>query len=192
MKTNIINNAKGIILGLALVLGVGYVYAAGTWTAPGCEPPNCNVDAPINVGGLPQTKTAKITATDLEANNTLTTKDLIVKTTILPTVIGQALVAADTTGKVKWGSALGGCEIQHGRKTGFKRDAKQQITFPKPFSSTPNVTVTADASETGITTAFAYLAQPDDKSSAVTSSGFWVAAQQDTAIQWIAIAGTCF
>lgn len=49
-----IQSIKGIILGLALVLGVSYVSAA--WTTAPASPPSGNVDAPINVGSTAQTK----------------------------------------------------------------------------------------------------------------------------------------
>lgn len=55
MKTNIINNLKAVILGLVIVVGVGYA-AAGTFVGPNCPPPNCNADAPLNTGASAQAK----------------------------------------------------------------------------------------------------------------------------------------
>lgn len=59
MKTSIINNFKAVILGLVMVAGVGYA-AAGTFSGPTCAPPNCNADAPLNVGPSRQSKLGSI------------------------------------------------------------------------------------------------------------------------------------
>ncbi len=49
--------ALGIVPTIAIALSFGLSYAyAGTWTPPGQNPPAGNVDAPINVGGVGQTK----------------------------------------------------------------------------------------------------------------------------------------
>lgn len=103
MKTNIINNIKAIILSIFIVAGVGYIYAAGEWTAPNCAPPGCNTEEPINRGSSAQTKTGPLTI-----GSTLTAADdFIVRTKTAPAV-GQILTAADTDGKVKWSNASAG------------------------------------------------------------------------------------
>lgn len=176
----IINNLKVIILGVIISLGTGYVLAVGTWNAPGCAAPGCNVDQPINTGSTIQYKDGP-----LEVKNTLTAKDLVVETSIKPTVTGQSLVSDGITGKVKWGTALGGCEIQHGKIDGLVRDVYRDITFSKQFSSTPNVVTTSDNGGVQSTVAFIYVSN-------VGPTGFRVTAQQNTSAQWIAIAGNCF
>ena len=52
----LINQAKIIVLALALALGISYVSAAGTWTPPTATPPGGMVDVPINVGSNAQIK----------------------------------------------------------------------------------------------------------------------------------------
>ncbi len=51
-------NLKAIILGLILASGISYAAAAGVFTGPTCAPPNCNTDAPVNVGNVNQAKQA--------------------------------------------------------------------------------------------------------------------------------------
>ncbi len=51
-------NLKAIILGLILASGISYAAAAGVFTGPSCPPPNCNTDAPVNVGNVNQAKQA--------------------------------------------------------------------------------------------------------------------------------------
>lgn len=60
MKIKIIQNIKAIILGLIVTLGMGYV-AAATFVGPGCAPPGCNADVPINASSSAQIKTGPLT-----------------------------------------------------------------------------------------------------------------------------------
>ena len=53
-KEKIINTLK--VIALALVLTAGTAYATSTWTQAPSNPPNGNVDAPINVGNNSQSK----------------------------------------------------------------------------------------------------------------------------------------
>jgi hypothetical protein len=50
MKPHHTTTAKIIILGLILAAGLHYVVAAGSWVAPPSNPPNGNIDTPINAG----------------------------------------------------------------------------------------------------------------------------------------------
>ena len=52
---NLKNNIKGVALGLIIILSASYVFAA-TFTGPACPPPECNTDAPLNVGVSSQDK----------------------------------------------------------------------------------------------------------------------------------------
>lgn len=56
---NITNNLKAVLLGIIVAAGVSYA-AAGTFTGPACAPPNCNTDAPLNVGNVNQVKTGRL------------------------------------------------------------------------------------------------------------------------------------
>jgi hypothetical protein len=58
MKKEIISFAK--LLTLALLLSVGTVYAAGTWTPAPAVPPNANTEAPINVGAVAQSRSGAL------------------------------------------------------------------------------------------------------------------------------------
>lgn len=49
-------NIKSVIIAVIIALGISYVAEAGVFTGPTCPPPNCNADAPINVGTSSQTK----------------------------------------------------------------------------------------------------------------------------------------
>jgi hypothetical protein len=53
---NIQQNIKAVMIAIIIALGVSYVAEAGVFTGPTCPPPNCNADAPINVGNSSQTK----------------------------------------------------------------------------------------------------------------------------------------
>ncbi len=54
LKSNFIRTSKITILALALTLGTNMLFAA--WQAPTQTPPNGNVPAPLNQGGVDQTK----------------------------------------------------------------------------------------------------------------------------------------
>lgn len=54
MKKSLTNYLRPAILTVLLLAGVATIQAA--WTAPTCTPPNCNADAPLNVGQNTQTK----------------------------------------------------------------------------------------------------------------------------------------
>ncbi len=56
MKNNILNNIKGIILGLIIISGASYVL--GAWNDPSCTPGSagCYVEEPVNSGFLSQSK----------------------------------------------------------------------------------------------------------------------------------------
>lgn len=76
MNTKIKENIKAVILGLILTGGISFALADGVWTAPSCSPPNCNVDAPINVGSSAQIKSGKValgvkSITDVNATESL-------------------------------------------------------------------------------------------------------------------------
>ncbi len=61
MSSNIKQTLKIVIVALILSVGVSYLFAA--WTPPPSNPPNSNTDAPINVGGISQTKIGDICTT---------------------------------------------------------------------------------------------------------------------------------
>ena len=50
-----------IIVIFSLAGGLGLQYVQAVWTEPGATPPNDNVAAPVNVGGLAQTKVGDLT-----------------------------------------------------------------------------------------------------------------------------------
>lgn len=56
---NITTNLKAVLLGIVVAVGVSYA-AAGTFTGPACAPPNCNADAPLNVGTSNQVKAGRL------------------------------------------------------------------------------------------------------------------------------------
>jgi hypothetical protein len=57
------------IVALILSLGLSYALAqTGTWTAPQCAPPGCNVDAPLNVGSSHQSKLGSVSINTATSN----------------------------------------------------------------------------------------------------------------------------
>jgi len=62
-------NIKAIILGLIIAVGVSYAYAAN-FEGPKCAPPDCNTDAPLNVGIINQGKQAGLVLSPTEAGVT--------------------------------------------------------------------------------------------------------------------------
>lgn len=55
MKTQFLQSAKIILLGLVIGLGVNYIFAAG-WSGPSTTPPGNNTPAPVNVSTIAQSK----------------------------------------------------------------------------------------------------------------------------------------
>jgi hypothetical protein len=105
MKSKIISSS---LLVVGFLLGASALSAiAGTWTAPAsnCTPPNCNVDAPVNVGTFSQVKTGLLGLNELivESIQVLTSEG----TTTSP-VVGKVLTAIDNDGNVGWRSAGSG------------------------------------------------------------------------------------
>ncbi len=96
-KTSLITRIAAIT---GLMLGAfALAVTAGTWTAPTCSPPDCNVDAPINVGVSAQTK---LGALGLAPGN------LIIWDGSTNVPAGSVLVADGTGhGGAIWGSASG-------------------------------------------------------------------------------------
>lgn len=59
MNTKILSTVKILILAGILSVGATYLYA-GVWAPPASTPPLGNTDAPINTGGVAQTKVGKL------------------------------------------------------------------------------------------------------------------------------------
>ena len=85
----------GFILG-AFALAV----AAGTWTPPSSSPPSGNVDAPVNIGSVTQTKVGWLGVRGLVAT------DLTLATGT--PAVGDVLTAVDTLGNATWQAPTGG------------------------------------------------------------------------------------
>ncbi len=53
---NIVKNLKLLIIVCLVGLGVGYVFATGTYSGPGCAPPGCNTNPPVTQDDASQSK----------------------------------------------------------------------------------------------------------------------------------------
>jgi len=109
MKKQIISASllvTGFLIGATALSAI-----AGTWTAPGCTPPNCNVDAPVNVGGFTQIKTGLLGLSNLIVKGLMVTTEEGTTTTqtyITPGgIAGKVLTAIDSDGTVGWRSSGG-------------------------------------------------------------------------------------
>ena len=69
MKQQITQSVKIIVLGLIVAVGASYVSAAGTWTSAPANPPAGNVESPLNVSNLAQSKLGGLYLTTNRANN---------------------------------------------------------------------------------------------------------------------------
>jgi hypothetical protein len=112
-----------------LVLGAFAMSAlAGTWTAPTATPPAGNVDAPVNIGAITQTKLGWLGVRGLIATDfTLATGT---------PVAGQVLTAIDSLGTAAWATPTGGMGGSLGRVysyhqyTTFTNGVSANITIP--------------------------------------------------------------
>jgi hypothetical protein len=96
MKKQIIS-ASLLIVGF-LVGATALSAVAGTWTAPGCTPPNCNVDAPVNVGTFAQVKSGLLGLNDLMVKKL----QVITEEGTTTDTAGKVLMALDNNGTVGW------------------------------------------------------------------------------------------
>jgi hypothetical protein len=55
---NFIQSLRTLLLAIVLSIGISYAYAA--WSPPSNTPPGGNIDAPVNVGGVPQAKAGSL------------------------------------------------------------------------------------------------------------------------------------
>lgn len=102
----------GLVVALVLGLGIQYVVAVGTWTAPTQTPPNGNVDAPINAGSSAQAKlgvlslgkaTTPTTGSTLDVNGIGLFQGLITSAFQLTTGAGAGKVlTSDANGVGSW------------------------------------------------------------------------------------------
>lgn len=72
-----------VILSIAIIAGVSFVYSAGVWTNPSVSPVGRNVDTPLNIGVDPQSKEGYLgiginnePSTALEIGGTMWVKEL--------------------------------------------------------------------------------------------------------------------
>jgi len=71
MQENLIQTLKIVTASVVLSFGISYVYA---WTGPIADPPQANIDPPINVGIVEQSKAGNLDiAADLSAVNLVVT-----------------------------------------------------------------------------------------------------------------------
>lgn len=192
-QTSILQTFKILILALIISIGVSYISAA-SWAPAPCNPPNCNVDAPINVGSSPQFKTGslgiKLThlpTAELEVGGTGFFNTVMTNGFGLvdgKQAIGKVLVS-DENGLGNWGIAGGSngttpCTFKNGKVLGMTKDTSKAVTFNTPFPSeiTPNVVATGN----GVSTV------PNVWVSNISNTGFSIQAQADTDAQYIAIA----
>ena len=109
MKQKIIQNIKVIVICLIIAAGVSY---ASAWTNAPLNPPNNNVDAPLNAGSLQQdklgalrinTSTSSPAATGLFVwGNSIFNGGMKINTG--SAVSGQVLTSTDASGTVAWQS----------------------------------------------------------------------------------------
>ncbi len=182
MKIKIAQNIKGIILGLIIVIGVGYA-GAQTFEGPECAPTDpigCNTPAPINVGSLPQVKTGTLSLVDLVAANFKLTNPDGTATNI---PAGSFMVSnGSNTGVAKWGS----CKIKQGIYDSNSGNgiADARVTFSSPFPSGTNPVVIVTPIETpGIYNFSIFYVKNVD------NTGFNVNVQHADAIYYIAMDG---
>ena len=79
MKKIILNSARIVLIASVLSLGVGVVFAATTWTPAPPNPPQTNVDAPINVGYSAQSKKGMLDIIGLQSATVPYANGLIVE-----------------------------------------------------------------------------------------------------------------
>jgi len=193
MKSKILPST---LLALGFLVGAGALSAiAGTWTAaPASGPTNGNVDAPINVGVLEQIKTGPLRVNTNTTINPIAEIGLILGGKLQIVDGNQAagkVLTSDANGVGTWqaaagGANLGNCQVQRGLVTGVLRDTAKNVTFASPFPAgiIPTVVISSDASIDGQSTAYSFVSN-------VTNTGFTVAAQANTSIQYIAVGTNC-
>ncbi|OHA79336.1 MAG: hypothetical protein A2747_02755 [Candidatus Yonathbacteria bacterium RIFCSPHIGHO2_01_FULL_44_41] len=97
MTKQIFSTIKVITLAVVVSFGVSHALA---WTAPASVPPLGNVDAPINTGSAPQTKTGTLTVGDI-----ISTGDVCITGKCLSAIIGALPTGTDDGQTVRWDGA---------------------------------------------------------------------------------------